>query len=320
VLAEIVQLELTVSEQTALARCEEVIERGLGTFVDVGEALLTIRDKRLYREEHGTFDAYCRDRWGFVRRQADRLIEAAGVMANLGPIGLIPPMNESQARPLAHLEPEQQREAWQRAIETAPEGKITGAHIQRVVDEYSGGASRPHVTHNSGNNEWYTPSEYIEAARRVMGGIDLDPASSEIANKTVQAVTFYTIENDGLLYDWAGRVWMNPPYASHLIGLFANKLAEHVKQGDVSEACVLVNNATETTWFNTLLDVASCVCFIRGRVKFIDAEGKPSGAPLQGQALLYIGPRAQAFGRAFSDLGAVLYAGQDTEQGSGQAA
>ena len=173
---------------------------------------------------------------------------------------------------------------------------------------------QPHVTHNSGNNEWYTPPEYIEAARQVMGNIDLDPASSEIANKTVQAATFYTQEDDGLLYDWAcGTCWMNPPYASHLIGLFANKLAEHVKRGDVSEACVLVNNATETAWFNALLDLASCVCFIRGRVKFIDMDGKASGAPLQGQAVLYIGPNAEAFGKAFSDFGRTLYARRDPE-------
>lgn len=171
--------------------------------------------------------------------------------------------------------------------------------------------NKPHVSRSTGNNEWYTPPEYIEAARQVMGEIDLDPASSEIANEIVGATTFYTQENDGLQHDWHGRVWMNPPYASNLIGLFTGKLARHVKWGDVPEACVLVNNATETAWFNVLLDIAACVCFIRGRVKFIDAEGNPTGAPLQGQALLYIGPKASAFGQAFSGLGVVLYAGRN---------
>jgi ParB family chromosome partitioning protein len=172
---------------------------------------------------------------------------------------------------------------------------------------------QPHVSHNSGNNEWYTPPEYIAAAREVMGGIDLDPASSEIANRIVQAETYYTEQDDGLLYDWHGRVWMNPPYSAHLIGLFAERLAERVKWGDVTEACVLVNNATETGWFNTLLAVASCVCFIRGRVKFIDTEGKPSGAPLQGQAILYIGLNVETFGQVFSKFGWVLYAGRNSE-------
>lgn len=182
------------------------------------------------------------------------------------------------------------------------------------------GEKRAHVSHNSGNNEWYTPPAYIVAAQQVMGGIDLDPASSDIANETIGAATFYTREDDGLQHDWRGRVWMNPPYAVHLISLFGDKLAMHVGQGDIVEACILVNNATETRWFNTLLDLASCVCFIRGRVKFIDQWGSPSGAPLQGQAVLYIGPNVNAFSQAFSEFGTVLYAGRDSEQGARQAA
>jgi phage N-6-adenine-methyltransferase len=166
----------------------------------------------------------------------------------------------------------------------------------------------PHVSYNSGNNEWYTPPEYIATARAVMGAIDIDPASSEIANRTVGAAKFYTQEDDGLSHDWHGRVWMNPPYASEWIGKFCDKLAWHVRRGEVTEACVLVNNATETGWFSALLDVSACVCLIRGRVKFLDAAGTPSGAPLQGQALLYIGQNAGAFAHEFGNFGTVLYA------------
>lgn len=70
---------------------------------------------------------------------------------------------------------------------------------------------KPHVAFNSGNNEWYTPKEIIDAAREVMGEIDLDPASSELANKTVRAEKFYTINSDGLTKEWHGRIWLNPP-------------------------------------------------------------------------------------------------------------
>ena len=103
---------------------------------------------------------------------------------------------------------------------------------------------KPHVSYNSGNNEWYTPPDYIELARAVMGSIDLDPASSDKANEVVQAKTYYTAQDDGLSHDWSGNVWMNPPYSSELITKFTEKLIAELPR--VPQALVLVNNATET--------------------------------------------------------------------------
>lgn len=93
--------------------------------------------------------------------------------------------------------------------------------------------NRPFVANNSGNNEWYTPAAYIEAARAVMGRIDLDPASSEIANRTVGAKTYFTAESDGLNQSWSehNTIWMNPPYSSNLVGKFAKKFTEAVRDG-----------------------------------------------------------------------------------------
>jgi hypothetical protein len=122
---------------------------------------------------------------------------------------------------VAKLEPEQQRE---------------------VIEQ----SKTPHVARNSGNNEWYTPPTYIEAARQVLGTINLDPATSEFANRTVQAEEIFTAEDDGLSRPWHGSVWMNPPYSGDLVGQFIDKIVRHFRNGDVQESIVLINNATET--------------------------------------------------------------------------
>ena len=162
---------------------------------------------------------------------------------------------------------------------------------------------RAHVAHNSGNNEWYTPPEIIEAARAVMGGIDLDPASSEIANRTVRAARFFTEQDNGLEQNWQGRVWLNPPYAQPAIRFFAEKLIDSL--ANIDAAIVLVNNATETRWFQHMASRADGICFFSGRVRFLDPYGNP-GAPLQGQAALYFGDSLGKFNERFSEFGFVV--------------
>jgi phage N-6-adenine-methyltransferase len=183
------------------------------------------------------------------------------------------------------------------AAQSLPE-KPTAEQVEQAVEAVK---SKPHVANNSGDNEWYTPKEFIEAARQVLGEIDLDPASNPLANDIVQAATFYTSEDTGLDKDWRGTVWMNPPYESGLIGQFAEKLCDSYASGNVTSAIVLVNNATETRWFQSLAEQASAACFPKGRVKFW--HPRKVAVPLQGQAILFLGPNDGDFARAFSQFG-----------------
>ena len=182
-------------------------------------------------------------------------------------------------------------------VQCVEEGKeLTQASVLKL-------AGAGHVSQSSGENEWYTPPDYIELARKVMGCIDLDPASSKLAQKNVQASAFYTIDVDGLSKPWHGNVWLNPPYSKDCIGKFASKLRESVESKSVQQAVMLVNNATDTAWFQDVVTAASALCFTKGRISFIDKNGKPSNKPLQGQTFLYFGGRIKGFCKAFCEVG-----------------
>jgi hypothetical protein len=162
---------------------------------------------------------------------------------------------------------------------------------------------KAHVYHNGGNNEWYTPKKYIDSARKAMGTIDVDPASTDIANKTVLANIYYDINQNGLKQNWIGNVWMNPPYSQPLIADFCLKLKSEIVCGNTKQACVLVNNATETKWFKILISVSSAICFPSGRIKFVDPSGNYGSAPLQGQSILYSGINIKRFVFNFKNYG-----------------
>lgn len=159
--------------------------------------------------------------------------------------------------------------------------------------------------HSSESNEWYTPSRYIDAARAVMGEIDLDPASHAVANETVGATRFYDLEADGLKQPWSGRIWLNPPYGTET-GRFVSRLLEGVQDGEVSEAVCLVNShATDTDWFQGLWD--ALLCFTDHRIDFARSSDKENGAsPTHGNVFAYFGPNHEAFRRVFQEFGAIV--------------
>ena len=162
-----------------------------------------------------------------------------------------------------------------------------------------------HRSIGTGENEWYTPAEYIEATRDVLGTIDLDPASSAVAQKTVRAKRYFSKKDNGLEQEWHGRVWLNPPYSQPDIAHFVAKLLGEIEAGRVTAAIMLTHNNTDTAWFHRVAARADAVCFTKGRVKFESPEGDIAAAT-NGQTFFYFGKEPRKFGVRFRQIGLVL--------------
>ena len=128
------EVVITQNEQE-LERLEGIIRENVGAFYEIGDALMKIRVKKYYHDVLGyeTFEEYCRKRWDFSRIRAFQLIQSVEIRENVLTIVNIAPATESQCRPLARLPADQQLIAWQRAVETAPDGKVTAAHVYKIV-------------------------------------------------------------------------------------------------------------------------------------------------------------------------------------------
>jgi len=158
------------------------------------------------------------------------------------------------------------------------------------------------ISKMTGDNEGYTPSEYIEMARRVMGSIDLDPASNEYAQEIVKAEKYYTIDDDGLSMEWKGNIWLNPPYANKLIIQFIDKA---ISEKEVTQAIILTNNNTDTQWFKKLFNWSDILCFTTGRINFYKRDGTIS-APTNGQTFFYKGNNYKQFTEEFKRIGLIM--------------
>jgi hypothetical protein len=171
--------------------------------------------------------------------------------------------------------------------------------------------ARPMPRTSQKSYEWYTPGSLMIAVRRVLGPIELDPASSELANKTVQAERFYDEQSNGLQQPWRARsLWLNPPYCKtgkvSNVEVWTSKLIAAYESGDVQEAMLLVNAATETAWFQRLAGTyAYPYCELRGRVHFNHPDNIDVG-PTIGSAMFYLGPNIDRFIVVFRHMGAMM--------------
>lgn len=178
-----------------------------------------------------------------------------------------------------------------------------GQARHRKTRDADGLAATSHVAGYDGD-EWYTPADYVEAARAVMFGIDVDPASNGHANMTIKAPVYFTKKTDGLAQEWRGNVWLNPPYSYPLVERFTDKFLEEHYEGRMKQGIVLVNASTDPAWFHRLLEQFP-VCFTAGRISFETRVGQKF-ANRVGQAFFYAGGRKKKFASVFSNFGQVL--------------
>lgn len=184
------------------------------------------------------------------------------------------------------------------------------------------------VNQSSGNVELYTPKDIIEASHACFGTIDLDPASSMVANEVVQASRIFTVDDDGLQQSWFGNVWMNHPYGRfekacgkgckkkickkrkyHRLTDFAgnaawiNKLVYEYEHGDVYQALSIAFNSSSEGWFRPLLKYPQCI--LDGRMKFRNPDGSIDGNATKGCVITYMGNDLDRFARCFAHLGEI---------------
>jgi hypothetical protein len=176
---------------------------------------------------------------------------------------------------------------------------------QQILNSAGVPVATPHIL--SRNNEWYTPAKYVDAARELMGTIDLDPASCESANETIKATRYYDKQTNGFDKPWNGHIWLNPPYGredgSSNQEAWSRRLIEQYQDGITQEAILLVNAAVDTKWFQRLFDYP--ICFPHHRINFTTPEPTASGST-HGSALIYFGPKPQEFARIFSQFGVIV--------------
>jgi len=177
--------------------------------------------------------------------------------------------------------------------------------------------------HSCDSPEWYTPADYVEAARNTMGSIDLDPASHAEANRIVKAERFYTADDDGLIQPWAGNVLINP--TGGLVVEFWRRFCRAVRDHEISQG-VWIGYSLEQ--LQTLQGVALyhpldfTYCIPRRRIAFVENEAKKAeritkliakgkmpnkhSSPSHGNYVVYAGYNEDEFKRQFSPFGKVV--------------
>jgi hypothetical protein len=204
----------------------------------------------------------------------------------------------------------------------------------------------PLIQHSAASVEWYTPADIIERARRVLGSIDLDPASCAEANETVKARHYYNQADDGLSLSWnlpittswdcpdgdgggPANVWLNPPG-----GKYDEKTLRRIDKGPGLSSSAVWWAKLWYEWNAGNVRAGIFLAFQLGvfqnsqrfeqvpppqsfpfvvpkkRIQFVGPDGKPAGAATHPNAIILVsqdGRLEEKFDREFSELGFVVF-------------
>ena len=161
-------------------------------------------------------------------------------------------------------------------------------------------------TTGTGDDEWRTPEKYIKLARAVLGEIDLDPASSALAQEVAsRARQYFDKDQNGLRHPWLRRIFLNPPYSRSLIGKFVTKLLNEVRAGRVDCGDLVDPQLLGHAVVSKSGGQGRRHLFTTGRVRFKDVDGELA-RPTQGQCFHYYGDNRASFINTFAPIGFVL--------------
>lgn len=157
------------------------------------------------------------------------------------------------------------------------------------------------VNQTSGKTDFWTPQPIIEAARKTMGAIDLDPASSAAANERVKAAEYFA---EGALEKWwHGRIWLNHPFSRKENSQWINRLMLEFKEDRTTQACCITFASTSEKWFKPLLYYPQC--FLVPRTDYLLPDGTKMRGVTKGSVVTYLGANIDRFAHEFKSLGVV---------------
>lgn len=192
--------------------------------------------------------------------------------------------------------------------------------------------TRTAARHSCDSPEWFTPRQYVEGARQVLGGIDLDPASHREANRIVGADRFYDARANGLRRKWFGRVFVNPP--GGLVAEFWHRTIDAWEDRDITAAIWIgysLEQLQTLQGYEIRSPLAFPICIPERRIAFVESTAKrelrrlaveeenrrrrrkgleirkwkEAAQPSHANYITYIGPAAARFERVFGAFGEV---------------